>query len=472
MEKIVNRIDENIYEILREISAEYFSQKKEPVQEIPVNKLLMAYGYGTNLHFDKWANERAYYAVNVPSKKWIARIVPAELLNRSLKKSVESILTLSEGGVFYNRFPERIESPNYGHNWGRSANYIELNNRAVARMEHNRCSAGIISSIKLLSAIPPSARSWANCVVLSQIFPNIYGDGFNKAPWEENSIYGIKLNAGYSENIIDFGIADKVSKEEQLRAFNDLAHFRGLKTGFRTVISEDQIKIASPYGNDENFRWYNPAHVELFIEEHVKLIKLGFEAVFVDSAKHIGGYDCANYTGVGRLPEYHQMQYILNEIRSRSGSMSVSFVGEKSSVDFERYKNMGLTAGTALVSADNFEEVKRWSDWFKYWRNYAPGPEVSNDNDEGGRTYEQRLNRINSCLFGFELASDKLPSFMQMEDLFPLRYDTNTHHLMMTNPSYSIDGTPESHWQLLFTTEDGRWYNHLAAEKFAFALGM
>lgn len=472
MEKIIHKIDEKTYATLREISRKYFPKIQKQNYEIPINKLLEVYGYNTTFHFDKWSEQHAYRAINAPDKKWIANILPFELLTRSLKKAVESILTLSEGGIFYNLFPEKVESPNYGDNWGRSANYIEINNRAIAKMEYERCSAGIISSIKLLPAIPPSAKSWANCVVLSQIFPNIFGDGYNKAPWEENSIYGIKLNAGYSGNIIDYSVSDKVSADEQIRAFNDLAHFRGLKTGFRTVISEDQIKIARPNSPDENFRWHNPEHVEIFINEHVKLIKLGFEAVFVDSAKHIGGYDCGNYTGVGRLPEYHQMQYILHEIRSRSGSTSVSFAGEKSSVDFERYKNMGLSAGTALVSADYFEEVKRWSNWFKYWREYAPGPEVSNDNDEGGRTYEQRLNRINSCLFGFEHASDKLPSFMQMEDLFPLRYDTNTHHLMMSNPSYSIDGTPESHWQLLFTTEDGRFYNHLAAEKFAYALGL
>ena len=67
------------------------------------------------------------------------------------------------------------------------------------------------------------------------------------------------------------------------------------------------------------------------------------------------------------------------------------------------------------------------------------------------KSYEDRLNRINTSLFGYEFPSDKLPSFMQMEDLFPLRYDTNTHHLMMTNPSYSTDGTPLSHWENLFT---------------------
>lgn len=474
MRKFANKIDENTFELLKKIAEGLEFESNEGIKELsPIDKLLEAVGGSSTLHFDSWAKEHAYYGVGAAHrKKWIANIVPAELLKRSLKKAVEAIMTLSEGEIFFKKFPQHINTPSYGDTWGRSANYFELNNRAIAKMDGQKCSEGILSAIKMLPAIPPSARSWANCIVLSQIFPNIYGDGFNKAPWEENSIYGIKLNAGYSGNVISYDITDKISPEEQFRAFNDLAHFRGIKTGFRTVISEDQLKIARPYSQDENFRWHNNEHVELFINEHVKLIKLGFEAVFVDSAKHIGGYDCANYTGVGRLPEYHQMQHILYEIRRRSGCNSVSFVGEKSSVDFERYKNMGLTAGTALVSADSFEEVRRWSDWFKYWREYAPGPEVSNDNDCGGRSYEQRLNRINSCLFGFQYASDKLPSFMQTEDIFPLRYDTNTHHLMMSNPSYSLDGSPESHWELLFTTDDGRHYNHCVAEIFAHALAL
>ena len=41
---------------------------------------------------------------------------------------------------------------------------------------------------------------------------------------------------------------------------------------------------------------------------------------------------------------------------------------------------------------------------------------------------------------------------------------------MMTNPSYSTDGTPESHFENLFTKEDGRWYNHCVGEIFAHAL--
>lgn len=434
-----------------------------------VNKLITALDETIQLQKDKWILNHIFSSGN---KKWAANILPAELLLRSIKETVESLVTINESGEFYSTFPDIIKTPNYGDKWGRSANYIEINNRAIAEMWENRTKNGILSSIKILPAIPPSAKSWANCVILSQIFPNIYGDGYNKGVSEENSIYGIKLNAGYSANIIDFDIAEKILPEEQLRAFNDLAHIHGLKTGFRTVISADQIKVAEAYKEDVTFDWNNSAHQELFIQEHVKLIKLGFEAVFIDSAKHIGGYDMENYAGVGALPEYEQMQYVLHEIRLRSGCTSISFAGEKSTSDFERYKKLGLTTGTAFVSPDNYDKVKCWSEKFKYNKEYAPGVEVSNDNDEGGRSYESRLNRINSSLFAYEYPSDKLPSFMQMEDLFPLRYDTSTHHLMMTNPSYSTDGMPFTHWENLFAKDDGRAYNAKVGELFAHALNL
>lgn len=433
-----------------------------------VNKLLTALGHNTTLHFDKWTQEHEYVS---GKKKWIANILPENLLKRTVKHAVESLVTLCECDEFFKEFPDNIKSPDYGDKWGRLANYIEINNRAIAEMHGNLTKNGILSAIKLLPAIPPSAKSWANCVILSQIFPNIFGDGYNKGPFEENSIYGIKLNAGYSGNIIDWSITGKISPEEQFTAFNDLAHFHGLKTGFRTVISADQIKVCYPE-REEGFNWCNPEHQEIFINEHVKLMKLGFECIFIDSAKHIGGYECENYTGVGDLPEYGQMQYILQQIRERSGMTTLSFVGEKSTGDFERYKNLGLTSGTAFVNPDDFENVKQWSEKFKYSREYAPGIEVSNDNDNGGSRYEDRLNRINTCLFGYEYPSDKLPSFMQMEDIFPLRYDTSTHHLMMTNPSYSTDGTPESHWENLFTKDDGRAYNARVGELFANALNL
>lgn len=434
-----------------------------------IEKLLRAYGYNTKLKEIKIFNNELF---QVGNKKWIANILPSELLSKDLKTAIESIMCLVESEISYTKIPNEILPPNYGDNWGRMANYIEINNRAIAEMRWNLTRRGLISSIKLLPAIPPSPKSWANCIILSQIFQNIYGDGINKLPNEENSIYGIKLNCNYSRNIIDLDILDKISALEQFKAFNDLAHLRGLKTGFRTVISADQIKVAINDNEDEVFHWDNPEHQELFIDEHVKLIKTGFESIFIDSAKHIGGYDMEHYTGVGKLPEYEQMQYILHEIRKRTGKTTLSFVGEKSTEDFARYENLGLTTGTAFISPDNYDEVKSWANKLKYNRNYAPGVEVSNDNDTGGRSYEDRLNRINSSIFGYEFPSDKLPSFMQMEDLFPLRYDTNTHHLMMCNPSYSTDGTPESHWENLFTKEDGREYNKKVAELFGYVMNL
>lgn len=434
-----------------------------------VNKLLNALGESVYFKPDRQRNDKIFSAKN---KKWLAGILPSELLKKNVKQAILTLLTISQSQNFYREFPKIILTPKYGDKWGRIANYIEINNRSIAEMHGNECKNGILSTIKLLPAIPPSAASWANCIILSQIFPNIYGDGLNKPPYEENSLYGIKLNCGYSHNIIDFEIANKISPTEQFYALNNLAHFHGLKTGFRTVISADQIKIAIPNETDVTFDWGNYRHQELFIDEHVKLIKTGFECIFIDSAKHIGGYDMQNYTGVGALPDYGQMQYILHEIRVRSGKTTLSFVGEKSSGDFQRYKNIGLTAGTGFIPPDDYNRVKEYAIKFKYLRDYAPGVEVSNDNDEGGRSYKHRLHRINNILFAYEFPSDKLPSFMQMEDIFPLRYDTNTHHLMMSNPSYSDDGSPISHWQNLFAHEDGRAYNLEVARLFGNALNL
>ncbi len=435
-----------------------------------VNKLLKSLGEKTTLEKDEFSEYIAFHGIgNAYSKRWLANIVPADLLKLSVKDAVNIIATLCESTIFYKKFPDNIETPNYGDKWGRLANYIEINDRAIAYMDYGCTCKGILSCIKLLPAIPPSAKSWANCIILSQIWQNIFGDAYEKGPFEENSIYGIRLNAPYSDNIIDYSITKKISPEEQLKAFVDLAHFRGLKAGFRHVISADQIKVSTKDG-DVTFDWCNPEHQELYIQECVKLVNLGFECMFIDSAKHIGGYDCENYTGVGSLPEYPQMQYILNEIRLRTGRSDLSFVGEKSSDDFERYRNLGLTAGTDFITGDNFDAVRDLSERLKYSRDYAPGVEITNDNYCGGLSYEQKLNRINTALFGYYLASDKLPSFMQTDDLFPLRYDTNTHHIMMTNPSYSTDGTALSHWENLFAKDDGRDYNRRTGELFAWAL--
>lgn len=434
-----------------------------------VNKLLMALNEDIHLKKDEYTLKNRFFS---RQRQWIANILPVELLTRSVKETVESLVTMSQDGIFYDTFPDNVETPDYGDKWGVSANYIEINNRAIAMQEGTQTKNGILSSIKILPAIPPSAKSWANCVILSQIFPNIYGDGINKPQSEENSIYGIKLNSDYSKNIIDEEIKDKLSSLEQFKAFNDLAHFHGLKTGFRTVISAGQIKIAKSYENDIDFNWDNPEHTELFIKQHVDLINCGFEAIFVDSAKHIGNFEMESYAGVGALPNYQQMQYITHEIRLRSKNTKISFVGEKTNIDFQRYENLGFSSGTGFVEPDDFNTVRNTSMNLKYHKNYTPGIEVSNDNDEGGRSYEARLNRIHNSLFAYEFPSDKMPSFMQTEDIFPLRYDTNTHRLMMSNPSFSTDGSAKSHWENLFAKEDGREYNKKVAELFVHSLNL
>ena len=243
-----------------------------------VNKLLKALGETTKLEYNEYSNYIGFHGIgNAYNKRWLGNIVPADLLKLSVKDAVEIIVTLSEGGIFYNKFPDYIETPNYGDKWGRLANYIEINDRAIAFMDDGCTCKGILSCIKLLPAIPPSAKSWANCIILSQIWQNIYGDAYEKGPFEENSIYGLRLNASYSENIIDYSIVDKITPEEQLKAFVDLAHFRGIKVGFRHVISADQIKVACPNHDDEIFSWNNPKHIEIYITECVKLMNLGFE---------------------------------------------------------------------------------------------------------------------------------------------------------------------------------------------------
>ena len=121
-----------------------------------VNKLLKALGETTQLSPDEWTKEKQFVS---GMRKWVSDVVPSELLNRSVKDAVNSLMTLNQDGNFYSEFPEKILSPDYGDNWGVIANYIEINNRAVAEMYDNSCKNGILSSIKLLPAIPPSAKS-------------------------------------------------------------------------------------------------------------------------------------------------------------------------------------------------------------------------------------------------------------------------------------------------------------------------
>lgn len=447
----------------------FTARKKKLNQAKNLTPLQSLYANATKnskIKTDNWTLEHLYYGVNHPEKRWVAGVEPKELLNRSLGDAINSILTLQYGDDIPNKIPSNIKTPNYGDNWGRHANYIEINNRALGEMYGNRTNSSILGAIKMLPAIPPSHDKWANCLLVSQLYPNIWGDGWNNNG--ENSLYGIKLEYERpSDNIGWVKIGNKVfTPEEQIKAFNDLAHLRGFKTSFRMLISEDQLKL----GDAGQFRWSDPSHVEAFIIACCKGIELGFDGIFFDSLKHVGGYDWGHYAGVGAVPSYDQMAYILAEIRSRTGRTDLSFSGEKAEGDTLRYKNMGVSAGASQMSANSVDEVKNSAHLQAWCPDFAWGPVVSDDNDEGTICYSDRMNKINSALFGYDSAAEKLPSFMQMHDLFPLNYGTNTHELMLQNLNFSSDGTPKSHYDNLFASGAvEKNYRKGVNEKFAWA---
>ena len=296
-----------------------------------------------------------------------------------------------------------------------------------------------MQAMKLLPAIPTSPNSFANCIILSQLYPTFYGDGYN----DSDSLYCANLHAGISKNLVSEGLRGKVGDDEQVKAFNDAAHLLGFKTGIRMPLSAGQLKVQG-----RNFNWYE--HEKAFIDACVWAIELGFDSIYFDSAKHI--IDSNGYMGVGALPNKAQMAYILYEIRNKTGRSNIAFIGEKCD-SRQDFKEMGFTAGTDWGKADDINSVKWKSKNQAYSREYAAGPEVSNDNDYGQANYDTRLNRINSCLFGYHNIADKLPTYMQLHDLMPLSPYTNTHELMMRAKQMSGSGawtSCERHWDGIF----------------------
>ena len=86
--------------------------------------------------------------------------------------------------------------------------------------------------------------------------------------------------------------------------------------------------------------------------------------------------------------------------------------------------------------------------------------------------YKKSLDKLLHLPWGKKAVRIAISIGQDADDLFPLRYDTNTHHLMITNPSYSTDGTALSHWENLFAKDDGRFYNKCVGERFAYALNL
>lgn len=408
----------------------------------PLKKLFWISSGRNEVYEDNWTKEHLY---QVGTKKWVnAR--PSELLRRSSEQVIQSLCTLIKPDNQYPGIPPYIPSPNFGDKWGRYANYIEVNPRILATYDNNsnRLTGGLLGTMKILPAIPTSPNSFANCIVLSQLYPAFYGDGYDDAA----SLYCANLHTGISATLSDDGLNRRMGPDEQVKAFNDMAHLLGFKTGFRMPLSANQLRVQG-----REFNWYD--HEKAFIDACIWGIELGFDAIYFDSGKHI--IDPNGYCGLGSLPNKMQMGYILYKIREQTGRHDLSFIGEKCN-DYYGYKEMGLTAGTDWGKADDYFSVRWEAEKQKYSRDYAAGPEVSNDNDEGSAKHEswKRLNRINSCLFGYDYKEDKLPSYMQLTDIFPLSPYTNTHEQMLgAKKMEAFDAWTkcERHWDGVFDTD-------------------
>ena len=424
----------------------------------PAKKLFWILTGRNNICKDDETDYHTYHTLS--GKKWVT-INPEDLLKRSPEQAIQSICTLNN----YYDIPSYILSPNYGDKWGRRANYIEINPRTVALSQGNEKQEGLLNVIKLLPAIPPSSKSYANCIVLSQLYPTMGNYDDNKTG--DRSLYTVDLHSGISKNLTSRNLSrgrERMGDDEQVKAFNDLAHIRGLKTGIRMPLSEGQMTVKGrPFNWDKDEK--------AFIDACCWAVELGFDSIFFDSAKHVGDYDMGNYCGHGRIPNYKQMQYITNQIRSKTGRNDISLVGEKCNDD-TRFNDLGLTAGNDWGRADDFNSVmhefkkQRWND------EYAAGPIISDDNDCGELNFETRLNRIKNAFNAYEDISYRLPTYMQMADIFPLSPYTNTHEQMMKSENRSGYGDIESSYNNIFNTSQAAFdYRMNVYKEFANSIG-
>lgn len=424
----------------------------------PAKKLFWILTGRNNICKDDETDYHTYHTLS--GKKWVT-INPEDLLKRSPEQAIQSICTLNN----YYDIPSYILSPNYGDKWGRRANYIEINPRTVALSQGNEKQEGLLNVIKLLPAIPPSSKSYANCIVLSQLYPTMGNYDDNKTG--DRSLYTVDLHSGISKNLTSRNLSrgrERMGDDEQVKAFNDLAHIRGLKTGIRMPLSEGQMTVKGrPFNWDKDEK--------AFIDACCWAVELGFDSIFFDSAKHVGDYDMCNYCGHGRIPNYKQMQYITNQIRSKTGRNDISLVGEKCNDD-TRFNDLGLTAGNDWGRADDFNSVmhefkkQRWND------EYAAGPIISDDNDCGELNFETRLNRIKNAFNAYEDISYRLPTYMQMADIFPLSPYTNTHEQMMKSENRSGYGDIESSYNNIFNTSQAAFdYRMNVYKEFANSIG-
>ncbi len=432
----------------------YFGDKE------PAKKLFWILKGDNNVYEDNETYQTLYRKGNTGWKKWVAQN-PEDLLKRSATDAIQSICTLTKKDSCYPGIPSYIPTPDYGDKWGRRANYIEINPRTIALTQGDKKTEGLLNLIKLLPGIPPSSKSFANCVILSQLYPATHKENDGKTGY--SSLYTVDLHSGISKNLTSDKLTrdgQKMGDDEMVKAFNDLAHLRGLKTGIRMPLSAGQMTVQG-----RSFDWNK--ETEAFIDACSWAVDLGFDAIFFDSAKHVGNWDMGNYCGVGALPDFGQMQYITQQIRAKTGRGDIALIGENCDMN-PRFKEMGLTVGSNWGRADNFGSVMHEYDKQRGNDEYAAGPVVSDDNDKGEMPTEQRLGRIKNAFNAYKDPAWKLPTYMQMHDIFPTSpYAENTHGLMEHGENKSAYGDVASHYNNIFdTSETSRWYRDAVNNEF------
>lgn len=422
------------------------------------------YGYNYIPGFSDLPGHKFYGANGAGYKKWLGGVHPAVLMKMPVAHAANILREIVGPDI-----PDFNPSPPYDAKWGRRANYILTIPRALGtpwNFGHDM-REGIYGAIKTLPLIPASQDGVANCPILVGLFPTAnHYEGRITGDHEENSLYAADLRKihdfkwGLSRDLFpeDF---KGLSEEDYIKAYNDLAHYRGLKTGFYIPLSEGQLRI-----NGHGFSWHH--NTEDFINACCYAISLGFDAIYFDSAKHVGGYDGENYWGVGAMPDYGKMQYITHQIRKRSGRDDLSFVGEQCDSNIDHFRGMGLTAGVGSVAADR-GDIGHHIYQHNWSKDYAPGPAIGNDNDRNNTPWEQKLERIDACLFQ-PSGAEKLPTLLTMFDLWPCRPYTSFHDLMKHNKSFG-GGDAEAHWNNLFAGPEADWYIRQVNKKFAHAAG-
>ena len=381
----------------------------------PVRKLLRITKGFESVDPGQW-----WQVMGTDDRKWVSPNHPRDLLvNRELSSAIDSIATIAGTGKFIPANFEIDKTKIYGDDWGKRATYIEMNPRMFGKMEHGHCSEGILGAMRILPAIPASRPGHAHCVVLSQLYPSWFSDDRIA---EDNSLYRTNIGAHNGNNGISRALATKIvgenetmQPEEVVKSFNDLAHMRGLKTGIRMNLSSEELQY-----NGGHFSWDNKLHRTAYLSACRDAIDMGFDCIFFNTARHIGGREPENITGglsPGSFPKEKHIAEIFHKLKADTRG-DISLVGEYTD-DFSyngHFPGLGFTTGcggnAVVVSTDN--------------------------GNQGG--YEERQAKIQRGLF-----SDG-PMFMQLDDIMP--YSKDIHTLMEHNRASGWN--PNDHWWHVF----------------------